>query len=193
MELLPGGGRVPAANFPVVAVVMTTSGCTRPCVSTTNWTYIHASTGADGRYHMSGLPAGSATLLADAGRYWQVCGAGIDLGVDSRLDLEVTAKDNPQPSAGGAPLLLSGQIYEMTPAGRVAVPGAWVALDHHWPDVPFLGALYADNQGRYSLCGIPSGWPMIVGAGLTGYESVTIARGFTTNSMLDIELRRHAL
>jgi hypothetical protein len=190
LEVLPGGSRVPIPDFPVLAVILAPGTCSRPCVSTINWLYHDTRTGPDGTYQFAELPSGSAVLLADnAGPYRQVCGAGVDLSINTRLDLEVTSKANPQPSPT-TPLVLTGQIYEMTPSGRVGVPGAWLGLDHHYPDVPFFGAIFSDADGRYAVCGIPAGWPMYIGAGQTGFEHAFVSHTFTANTTLDIEIRR---
>ena len=189
-QLMPGG-RVAAANIDVLAVVVTTSGCAAPCVSATRFTYHNTITGPDGRYSFPQLPAGSAVLLANLTMHQQVCGAGAELGVATQLDVEITSSANPQPSPMPPPLRVTGQIYEMTEAGRVGVSGASIGIDHHVPDAPFL-TVFTGADGFYTACGIPANWPILFDIGKTGYEVVnrTSWRHFTADTTLDIEMRR---
>src|SRR5262245_21375052 len=81
LEVVPGGVRVPVADFPVLAVVIASGTCSPPCTSMSRWTYNNTTTGPDGTYHFAELPNGPAVLIGswDPGaRYRQVCGAGID-------------------------------------------------------------------------------------------------------------------
>ena len=189
-ELIPGS-RLPAANIAVSVGVLTTSGCAPPCVSTTRSTYDSTTTGPDGRYSFPQLPAGSAVVHAYSANHRQVCGAGIELGAVTQLDVEITPTANPQPSPTMPPLRVTGQVYEMTPAGRVGVSGAWIGMDHHLPDSPFL-TVFTDADGRYAACGIPPNWPIGFDTGKTGYEVAanTVWHYFRADTTLDIELRR---
>jgi hypothetical protein len=189
-ELIPGG-RLPAANVLVHVGVMTISGCAPPCISATRFTYETTTTGPDGRYSFQQLPAGSAVVLAYSANYRQVCGAGIELGAATQLDVEVTSTANPQLSPTMPPLHVTGQVYEITPAGRVGVSGAWIGMDHHVPDSPFL-TVFTDAEGRYAACGIPPNWPIGFDTGKTGYEFAgqTVWHYFRADTTLDIEMRR---
>jgi hypothetical protein len=189
-ELIPGS-RVPAANIPVLAVVLTTAGCAAPCTSTTRATYVDTATGPDGRYSFAQLPAGSAVVLAGSPTYQQVCGAGAELSAATQLDVEITSRSNPQPSPTMPPLRVTGQVYEMTPAGRVGVSGASIGMDHHLPDAPFL-TVFTDADGRYRACGIPANWPIGFDVGKSMYEVAdrTYWRHFNADTTLDIEVRR---
>jgi hypothetical protein len=188
-ELIPGD-RVPAANISVVAVVVTTSGCGPPCVSMTKYTYENTMTGSDGRYNFPALPPGSAVILTDSPAHQQVCGAGTELRTITTLDVEITSKANPQPSRTMPPLRVAGQVYEVTSSGRVGVRDAWVALEHHAPDAPFL-TIHTGGDGRYTLCGIPANWQISFDVGKTGYDGSYAWHTFTGDTTVDIELRRH--
>lgn len=183
------GGRVPAPNIPLVLVVVTSSSCRAPCTSTTRFTYQNTTTGPDGRYHFPELPAGSAVVAIDSPSHRQICGAGTDLRVGARLDVEITSRSNPQPSPTMPPLRVSGQVYEMTPAGRVGVSDAWIGVDHHANDSPFF-TVFTDAGGRYSMCGIPANWPIAFDAGKSGYDGSRVWHHFGAETTVDIELLR---
>lgn len=187
-ELIPGT-RVSAAGIPLTVVVVSVSGCSPPCVLTHNWTYRSTTSGADGRYTFPDLPDGSATILAGAANYRQVCGAGVELGATTIIDVEITSDANPQPSPTMPPLTVTGQVYEITPAGRVGISGAWVGLEHHAPDAPFL-TVFSGADGRYAACGIPSDWALAFWAGRTGYSDTYVWHRFSADSTVDIELKR---
>ena len=188
-ELIPGD-RVPAANILVVAVVVTSSSCSPLCVSTTKYTYENTMTGSDGRYNFPALPSGSAVLLTNSPAHQQVCGAGTELRGSATLDVEITSTASPQPSPTMPPLRVAGQVYEMTPGGRVGVRDAWIALEHHGPDAPFL-TLSTGADGRYAMCGIPANWQISFDVGKTGYDRSYAWHTFTGDTTVDIELRRH--
>src|SRR5262245_23374458 len=160
-EVLPGS-RVPAANISLLVVVETVSGCDRPCIRTTHFTYENTTSGPDGRYHFPRLPDGSAIVVAYSSTHLQVCGAFVALTATTQLDVEITSRENPQPSPTMPPLRLTGLVYETTTSGRVGVGGALVAFD--WQnDGPFF-QVYAGADGRFSACGIPPNRPLAVSA-----------------------------
>jgi hypothetical protein len=135
------------------------SGCASPCIRTTNITYESTTTDHDGRYHFPQLPAGSAVVLAGlSGTHRQVCGAFAALTATTQLDVEVTPRENPQPSPVPAPLIVTGQIYEVTPAGRVGLEGAAIHLE--WGYERYFLTVVADANGFYQACGLPAGRPL---------------------------------
>jgi hypothetical protein len=182
------GGRVPLTNFPILVVVVTTSS-SPPSNLTMRWRRERTTTGPDGRYNMPQLPAGSAAILASSATHRQVCAAGADLGSATQLDVEVTPRTNPQPSPTMPSLRITGQIYEQTRAGRMGIPGVEIGLDHHGPDSPFFDVL-SDAHGRYTACGIPANWPIAFSTGKAGYADTYAWHQFTTDTALDIELKR---
>jgi hypothetical protein len=186
-EVLPGS-RVPAANIPVLVVVETVSGCDRPCIRQANFTYKNTSSGPDGRYHFPELPPGSAIVTVNSGTYQQVCGAFAALTATTQLDVEITSRENPQPSPTMPPLKLTGLVYETTPAGRVGVGGALVAFDWH-SDGPFF-EVNADADGRFTACGIPANRPIAVSAWQQGFDGPYAWHQFAADTTLDLELKR---
>lgn len=189
-EVLPGGSRVPAAGFPVLVVVETVSGCSRPCTRIVSLKYQHATTGPDGRYHLLDLPAGSAIVLANSRTHRQVCGALAVLTATTQLDVEVTSRENPQPSPTVPPLRLTGQVYETTPTGRVGIGGALVYFESH-SDASFL-EVYADADGRYTACGIPANRPIAISPWQEGFDNPYAWHQFSADATLDLELKRVA-
>jgi hypothetical protein len=169
-------------------VFETVSGCDRPCIRAASITYKETSSGADGRYHFPELPPGSAIVVAHSSTHQQVCGAFVALTATTQLDVEVTSRENPQPSPTMPPLRLTGLVYETTSAGRVGVGGALVAFD--WlPDGPFF-ELYADADGRFSACGIPANRPIAVSAWQQGFDGPYAWHQFAADTTLDLELKR---
>jgi hypothetical protein len=124
--------------------------------------------------------------------YLQLCAAAVQLGPGiPDLDLEVTSPVNPQPSLAKRPLVISGQVYEMTAAGRVGVAGGHVAVE--WNSDSWLwGAIFADADGRYTICGIPAGWTLGFHAGKpeSGYAYVYKEAVFHANATFDVEVKR---
>jgi hypothetical protein len=129
--------------------------------------------------------------LASAPNSRQVCGAGTEPGPAAQLDVEITSSANPQLSPAPSPLRITGQIYEMTPAGRVGLGGWWPGIHHHGPDGPFL-AVQSDANGFYTACGIPANWPLLFYLDKAVYEAIRGADWlqFASDTTLDIEMRR---
>jgi hypothetical protein len=169
----------------VLASVLTSSGSRRTA------TYYQATTGPDGRYLFAQLPYGSVSVLAFAPNRRQVCAAGAKLGPATQLDVEITSSASPQPSPSPSPLRITGQIYEMTPAGRVGFAGWSIGIDRDVPDLVFL-TVRADANGYYTACGIPAGWPVHFDIGGEIYEAVSGAgwHRFSGDTTVDIEMRR---
>lgn len=180
------GSRTPAANRSLWAAVGPP-----PLVSGAISTFF-TTTDSSGRYTITQLPAGHiAVVHAGSTDYPQLCAAGLQLRAGAaELDVEITSSANPQPSPTMPHLIISGQIYEMTSAGRVGIAGAYFGVDWN-VDSPLFGGLFTDADGRYSLCGIPRGWLIEFLAGKPGrYTDVAIWRGFDANTTFDVELKR---
>lgn len=183
------GGRVPAADVSVLAVVATTSGGTAPCTSMTTFSRERTTSGANGRYHFPRLNAGSALVLAFEDGHQQVCGAAATLGAATQLDVEITSRANPQASSTMPPLRVTGQVYETTPTGLGGLDGASIGIEWPAPDSPFL-TVFAGKDGRYSVCGIPANTPIAFWTGKIGYTERTSGTSSALDSTIDIELTR---
>jgi hypothetical protein len=182
-ELTPAG-RVPAADFPLVGVIAPAAGGW--------WRYEQTRTDAGGHYSFTGLPAGTAVVLAASTAHQQVCGALSGLNATTRLDVEVTSRANPQKSPAAAPLRVTGRIYEMTPAGPVGVSQAGIEV--LWYSDALLLSVLPDAHGYYTACGIPANRLVLFDI-LSGgaYEVVSQSfpwREFAGDTTLDIELKR---
>lgn len=185
--LIGPAGRTPAASQPVWAVVGPRAGGTGGA-----YTYANTTTDADGRYAITQLPAGFAVVHAHGdytAGYRQVCGAALQLGLDPpERDVEITSRANPQPSPTMPQLIVSGQIYETTSAGRVAVDAATIYLE--WQYDSALVEVLSGADGRYSVCGIPRNWLIAFGVSKPGYIDPIAGHQFSGDSTLDIELKR---
>ena len=190
-EVVPGG-KVPAAGFPVLLTVVTTSSCSPPCSFTRTWNRSSTTTGADGRYRFTDLPEGPVSVYAgNPSTHRQLCGAAANLrpGSAVELDVELTSNTNPQPPTSLPPLRVTGQVYEITPAGRVGIDNAWIGLDWLAADSVFL-TIYTGKDGRYTICGVPAAAQMGFDVGQIGYEGFYAWRVFNTDTTFDIELKR---
>jgi hypothetical protein len=191
---ITAAGRVPAANISLVMTVITGNCPARICSSRVH-RFDGITSGADGRYEFSSLPPDSTRAFVSAltAGYYQTCGAAAILlpSVDTRLDLEITSSSNPRSSPSPTPLLLIGQVFEMTPSGRVGIGHALVGLEYPFSDMPFF-QVEADSDGRYVLCGVPASQQVAVWAWADGYDDDYYSwRTFTTSTTHDIELIRH--
>jgi hypothetical protein len=182
------GGQVPVVGIPLTIVVVGPSNCAvAPCVSATTLSRVPTMSGPDGRYAVDHLPGGSAVVLTHSLTHRQVCGAGVNLIGNMPLNVHVTSKTNPYSLPMMTPLEISGQVYETNSAGRLAIDGATVGMQHHGPDAPFFDVV-TDSRGFYRACGIPPGWPIALSVGKPGYQSRYVWNTFSGNSRVDIEL-----
>ena len=188
-DVIPSG-RVPAAGIPLSIVVVGVSNCAvAPCAGS-SFSRVSTITGPDGRYAVDLLPSGSAVVVVQSPVHQQVCGAGVDLFGNTSLDVHITSKANPQASPQLTPLEISGQVYETTSAGRVAIDGATIGMSHHAQDAPLL-VVNTNAQGFYRACGIPTRWPIGFSVARHGYRrSGNLWQAFSANSRVDIELTR---
>ena len=178
-------GRFPLPNVLVTASVTPGAGLT----------ILRTTTGADGRYSFPQLPPTSAILHAHSAGYRQICGAWPTLTATTQQDLEVTSNSNPQRSPAPAPLTVTGQIYEMTSAGRVGLAGAVIHV--YWANDGYFHTVVADANGKYVACGIPANRLLAfegainLAAGYDGeYETPYSWHQFSADTILDIELKR---
>ena len=183
-------GRIPAAGVPLTVNVISGHCPAIVCPGPPPYriTYRNTHTGADGRYSFEDLPSGVAALYSYSATHRQACGAFTWLTTSAQVDLEITSAGNPLPSPTMPPLRVSGQVYELTSAGRVPVANALVTFDWAY-DSPFF-QVQAASDGRYRACGIPADWDLRIGAWQEGYEEPFLQRRFTTDATLDVEMKR---
>ena len=173
-------GRFPLADVMVSAVVLPPGGALYQNFSTT--------TGADGRYSFPQLPLGSAVVHAHSAGRRQVCGALPPLTATTQLDLEVTSSANPERSSNPAPLRVTGQIYEMTPAGRVGLGGAVIYV--YLANDGYFLTVVADAEGYYLACGIPANRPLASRSPETSPPAMTATTRFRTSGISSAPTRR---
>ena len=180
------GRRVAAADVPVLGVFLTG----RPG-GTRSWsaTYRSTTTGSDGRYEFPEASGAIAIVRTHLSTHRQICAATTELSGTNQLDVEITSSTVGQAlPATLTPLRVTGQIYEMTPAGRVGIGGAEIFTQ--WAnDGPFI-TFYADANGRYTACGIPANWPIGYEIYRTGYSGAFAWRQFSGDGVFDIELKK---
>jgi hypothetical protein len=179
------GTPIPAADFPVLVRVLAGS-CTAPvCMGTQS-----TRTGADGRYSFSELPEGRVVVTANTAAYAQVCGTTAVLSATTPLDVEITARNNRQLSLTIPPLRVSGQVFQLTPTGRVGVSRAEIGLSlsldasAQTTSPAFFLEVDADANGNYLACGLPANWPIRFNSG--DYQAW---HQFSGDATLDIERR----
>jgi hypothetical protein len=149
-------------------------------------------TASDGRYSFPELPAGTVVVRADAPGRRQICGALAALVADTRQDVEVTSTTNPQRSPVPSPFIVTGQIYEMTPAGRVGLGGAAIHLEYAYEG--YFLTVVADAEGFYQACGISPPMSFEIFRSVSdGYDSECAnyvwGRDFGTAPTRDFELK----
>ena len=182
------GAHVPAADFPVFVRVLSRN-CTAPVCTAAQSTR----TRADGRYSVGELPEGRVVVTANTATHAQVCGATSVLGATTQLDLEITSRTSRQPSLTMPPLRVSGQLFQITPAGRIGVSRGEIALElsldasAQTTSRAFFLEVDADTNGNYLACGLPANWPIHF---ISGFEDYQAWHQFSADGTLDIE-RRH--
>jgi hypothetical protein len=185
-EIVPGA-RVPAAGI-TLSVAIVTGNCPA-AVCNSSITYLTTTTGLDGRFSFPNLPVGVAAVRTSSATHQQLCGAVVTLDGLTEVVVEVTSKEHPQHSPTMPGLRITGQVYEMTPAGRVGIAGALVYTEWLFPDMPFV-QVDAGKDGRFSLCGIPPNSRIAFGAWHAAYEENYRWHQFNADTNLDIELER---
>jgi hypothetical protein len=115
------------------------------------------------------------------------------LGATTQLDVEITSRNSRQASLTMPPLRVSGQLFRMTPAGRLGVSrgemGLVLSLDAsaHTTSTAFFLEVDADTNGNYLACGLPANWPILF---ITGFEDYRAWHQFGADGTLDIERRQ---
>jgi hypothetical protein len=186
------GAHVPAADFPVFVRVLSRN-CTAPVCTDSFSAAQSTRTGADGRYSFSELPEGRVVIGANTAAHAQVCGATSVLRAETQLDVEITSRTNRQPSLTMPPLRVSGQVFQITPAGRVGVRHPEIALElsldgsAQTTSTAFFLEVDGDANGNYVACGLPANWPIRFTSGFEDYQAW---HQFSADATLDIERRQ---
>jgi hypothetical protein len=182
------GAQVPAADFPVFVRVLSRN-CAAPVCTAAQSTR----TGPDGGYSLGELPEGRVVVSANTPAHAQVCGATSVLRAETHLDVEITSRTNRQPSLTMPPLRVSGQLFRITPAGRVGVGRGEIALElsldgsAQTTSTAFFLEVDADANGNYLACGLPANWPIRFTSGFQDYQAW---HEFSADGTLDIERRQ---
>ena len=185
------GAHVPVADFPVFVRVLSRN-CTAPVCTDSFSAAQSTRTAADGRYSFGDLPEGRVVINANTAAHAQVCGATSVLSASTQLDVEITSRTNRQPPLTMPPLRVSGQLFQMTPAGRVGVRGEialQLSLDAsaQTTSTAFFLEVDTDANGNYLACGLPANWPIRF---TSGYEDYQEWHQFGADGTLDIERRQ---
>jgi hypothetical protein len=186
------GAHVAAADFPVFVRVLSRT-CTAPVCTASFSAAQGTRTGADGRYSFRDLPGGRVVITANTAAHAQVCGATSVLSAATQLDVEITSRNNRQPSLTMPPLRVRGQLFQMTPAGRAGVSRGEIALElsldpsAHTTSTAFFLEVDADADGNYLACGLPANWPIRF---ISGFEDYQAWHQFSADATLDIERRQ---
>ena len=101
---------------------------------------------------------GPAYVKASKVGYVQQCAVSVTLLADVNVDLTITPFADVLTS--GLPTApnrrhISGVVYELTDSGRQPLSNAWVGWDALFDAV--VAETRTDAQGRYRLCGMPTG------------------------------------
>jgi hypothetical protein len=150
----------------------------------------HTRTDAAGRYVLAIAIEPYTYLAITASRqgYRQPCAATVTAFGHAAVDVQLVPKEKVPASmtASRAPLL-SGIAFESTPAGMRPVVSADLYLT--WKMGPVIASATTDGEGRYQMCGVPSGRLSLV-AVKPGYAPADAAVWFDGEQRLDIELSR---
>jgi hypothetical protein len=91
------------------------------------------------------------------------------------------------------PLRVSGQLFQITPAGRVGLSRGSLDLSlsldasAQTTSTAFFLEVDADANGNYLACGLPANWPIRF---TSGYEDYQKWHQFGADGTLDIERRQ---
>ena len=91
------------------------------------------------------------------------------------------------------PRRVSGQVFQITPAGRAGVSRGEITLElsldasTQTNSRAFFLEVDADANGNYLACGLPANWPIHF---ISGFEDYRAWHQFSADGTLDIE-RRH--
>jgi hypothetical protein len=166
--------------------------CSAPVCSNSFSAAQSTRTGTDGGYSFGDLPEGRVIISANTAAHAQICGATSVLSAATQLDVEIASRTNRQPSLTMPPLRVNGQLFRITPAGRVGVSRGEITLylsldaSAQTTMTGFFLEVDADANGNYVACGLPANWPIQF---VSGFEDYQAWHQFGTDGTLDIERR----
>jgi hypothetical protein len=134
------------------------------------------SSDAEGRYVFGNVPRGTTVALARvSGILEQQCVASTTVQTDTVLDVEL-GEAHPSTRLLRSPIV-SGVIFENTPAGRRPIPNAPVSYDWDCLDGAAEASTRSDANGRYEICRLPRG----------GCVDVFLQDGRTASRLIDVQ------
>jgi hypothetical protein len=149
----------------------------------------HVAVDADGRYLITGLPAGHlvrTTWIPPAALpdVHQIMPANITLAGDAEQDIRVVRLAAGQ-STCASPRVL-GSVFERTPAGRRALAKTLVVYTlNDWDG--FDASTVTDTEGRFQFCEVPRGVAR-VGAGNCNDQVLPLVVEVTGDTTADFDL-----
>jgi hypothetical protein len=147
LALRTASGTAPLANTGLGAYVIMSNG--------NGYGMAPVITDADGRYQFSNVPNGQVFLFGGAPHAYQPCVAIATVsGANGEKDIELVDSAVTRPVTAADSPILSGIVYRSTDAGRQPVAGAAIEFEYSGP---IVAQTITDAQGRYSLCGLPTG------------------------------------
>jgi hypothetical protein len=152
---------------------------------------------AEGQFTVELVPSDGLKIVGIKSNYSQPCRVPVRTGV---ADYEVYLVSNDVLSTTGVPSslpitapVLTGRVFERTPAGEQPIAGASLVLDFSngfgWS--PGAGTV-TDATGHYVLCNVVDSTGFAVGATVwkLGYDTAFLDLGSTPPPTLDVELSR---
>lgn len=135
--------------------------------------HVAARTDRNGFFSLSGLFAGSSSILVSKENY-ETDRRTVTINGDTRLDIQLRRRPT---------YTLSGVVSEMTPTGQVPVEGVHV----EWSDLHDVSM--TDTNGFYSFSGVPAGLNSLW-VNKAGYQAGTRQVTITGDTRFDIQLVR---
>jgi hypothetical protein len=154
-------------------------------------------TDGTGQFLAPGLQESHVGVFVSAEGYYQPCAVSANIPADNAVQVQLLpaevfdSSDPPRPNPAPEPWV-TGQVYELTPAGRQPLAGAKIWLED--PMGILLGITLADREGEYFVCNVGNlpitAW---ITASKDGYQHRSVGPvDPTQSSQLDIELTRVA-
>lgn len=151
--------------------------------------------GADGKFTVTLLPAGTIILEGYAPGYDHPCANTVTFnGTTATENIELVAQSHPMPDAATTRPLIKGMVYETTPDGKKPIPGATVYFDPMGGMGLVAAITTTDVNGRYAFCNVTPAlprWSQRVDAAKDGYvaDGKDVSVSGDMELQLDIELK----